>query len=1163
MSVTRFLEDMSARGIRIAPNGEKLSVSGPGSALTDAVKDSIRTQRAEILRFFREYEEEQYRRSVRIQRVDRREPIPASYAQQRLWLVEQTATDLSVYNMYFATEFRGDLDEAALRGAAGDLVRRHEILRTALTETPEGLLQTIDDGCTAAFGTHRADTPEEHDRLLLDVVSTRFDLATAPLIRFDLLHTAERRWTFVVTQHHVISDGWSTGLIKKELSELYAARVAGRSPRLPELSVQYADYAVWEREWLGSDLAQRQRAYWRDRLAELPPLLDLVPSRHRQAVQSYRGSALTFRYRRELLDRVRGLCGATGTTLYSTFMAAYSLLLSRMTRQSDIAVGSPLANRPYPALERTLGLFFNTITVRTRVDESSTVRDYLAQTRSSAFDAFAHQDLPFDQVVQATAPERSSSHSPIFQTIFILQTYPGEQFTLPGVHAEAAPTPYYSAQYDLMFKLREDSRTAGLQGLLVYNDTLFDEADAQRFADCFVRLVERMCEDPDARLADLPLIDPDSSRRIDQWNASTSRPVEAGRVEEELLDRLREDPEQAAVTFRGTVLSRGELARRAESVAAGLRSVGLRPGGRVGVLVPRSPELIAVLLGILRAGLVYVPLDGAAPDGRTTSMLDSADCVALVTGEVYEGRCPSFAGVRLSAADLLRHPGTAGSPGEAAADAAYVIFTSGSTGRPKGVEVSHANVLNLFTALDAVASPPDPAVWLAVTQVTFDIAVVELLWTVARGVPVVLSETSETLRHTTSDPRGLQAPATIPELIRREGATAMQATPTLLRGVLRLPGAEEALAGLRLLMVGGEPLDLTLARQLKNLGIPRVLNMYGPTETTVWSTCWEVPREPDRILVGRPLANTAAHVVDATLGPVPIGMFGELVLAGAGVARGYVGSPGLTAERFPALPALCAPSLSADGRVYRTGDIARWLPSGEIELVGRVDNQVKVGGYRIELEEVEQALNSLAGIAESAVAVQRERERGLLVAHYVPAPGAVIDEAYLRAGLADLLPDQMVPAAFAPCAALPTTSSGKTDRNALPHIRVDTREQTAKEPANDLEARLLAVWRAVLGDDGIGPADDFFQSGGTSILVAQLLTEVRDRVHEDARIVDLFRYPSVRAYAAHVSGVSPAEDPRRGRAPATDARRAARQRRGQQVSRKKQLRADAFRPVTD
>ncbi|MDX3226207.1 amino acid adenylation domain-containing protein [Streptomyces sp. ME19-01-6] len=1158
MSVTRFLEDLSARGIRIAPNGEKLSVSGPDGALTDTVKDSIRTHRAEILRFFREYEEEQYRRGVRIERVDRREPIPASYAQQRLWLVEQTATDLSVYNMYFATELRGDLDEAALRGAAGDLVRRHEILRTALTETPQGLLQTIDDDCAAVFGTHRADTPEEHDRLLLDVVSTRFDLAKAPLIRFDLLRTAERRWTFVVTQHHVVSDGWSTGLIKKELSELYAARVAGRSPRLPELTVQYADYAVWEREWLGSDLAQRQRAYWRDRLAELPPLLDLVPSRQRQAVQSYRGSAVTFRYPPAFLDRARGLCGETGTTLYSTFMAAYSLLLSRMTRQSDIAVGSPLANRPYPALERTLGLFFNTITVRTRVDESSTVRDYLAQARSGAFDAFAHQDLPFDQVVQATAPERSSSHSPIFQTIFILQTYPGERFTLPGVHAEAAPTPFYSAQYDLMFKLREDSRDGGLQGLLIYNDTLFDEADARRFADCFVHLVERMCEAPDARLADLPLIDPDSSRLIDRWNAATSRPVPARRVEEEVLGRLREDPERAAVTFRGTVVSRGELARGAESVAAGLRSAGLSPGSRVGVLVPRSPELIAVLLGILRAGLVYVPLDGAAPDGRTTSMLDSADCVALVAGEVYEGRCPSYAGVRLKAADLLRHPGAAGSPRGAADDAAYVIFTSGSTGRPKGVEVSHANVMNLFTALDEVASPPDPAVWLAVTQVTFDIAVVELLWTVARGVPVVLAETSETLRHTGSDPWGLQAPATIPELIRSEGATAMQATPTLLRGVLRLPGAESALGGLRLLMVGGEPLDLTLARQLKDLGIPRVLNMYGPTETTVWSTCWEVPREPDGILVGRPLANTAAHVVDATLGPVPIGMFGELVLAGGGVARGYVGSPALTAERFPTLP-----SLRADGRVYRTGDIARWLPSGEIELVGRVDNQVKVGGYRIELEEVEQALNSLAGVADSAVTVQREREHALLVAHYVPAPGAVIDEAYLRAGLADLLPDQMVPAAYAACAALPTTSSGKTDRNALPHIPVDTREQTAQEPANDLETRLLAVWRAVLGDDGIGPADDFFRSGGTSILVAQLLTEVRERVHEDARIVDLFRYPSVRAYAAHISGTSPGEDPRRGRAPAADARRAARQRRGQQVSRKKQLRAEAFRPVTD
>ncbi|MEV0174180.1 amino acid adenylation domain-containing protein [Streptomyces sp. NPDC050803] len=1148
MNVTRFLDDLAARGIQVTPADGRLAVSAPEGVLTDGVKDAIRGRREEILEFFREYEEEQYRRGVRIERVDRRAPIPASYAQHRLWLVEQTATELPVYNMYFASDLEGDLDEDALRGAAEDLVRRHEILRTALTETPDGLYQTVHDDCPAVFSVRRTDTPGARDEALFDAVATRFDLATAPLIRFDLLRTGARRWTFVVTQHHVVSDGWSTGLIKKELSELYAARRAGRRPRLPELSVQYADYAVWERQWLGSDLARRQRDYWRSTLADLPPLLELVPSRQREAVQSYRGSAHTFRYDAAFLARARELCAETGTTLYGAFMAAYSLLLSRMTRQDDIAVGSPLANRPYAALEFTLGLFFNSITVRSRIDETRTVREHLARTRRTAFDAFAHQDLPFDQVVQAVAPERSSSHSPVFQTIFILQTYPGEEFTLPGVRATAADTPFYSAQYDLMFKLREDGD--GLKGLLLHSDTLFDEDDARRFTGWFRHLVEQMCAHPDAPLNTLRLTDPDSERLIAGWNAATARPVPAGRAEETVLRRLRERGDAPAVTFRGRSVSGAELARRAESVAAGLHAAGLRPGARVAVLVPRSPELVAVLLGVLRAGCAYVPLDGTAPDARLAAMLDSADCTALVTAAPYTGRCPDFPGRHLDAAALLTAPGTAGLPEPDPGAAAYVIFTSGSTGQPKGVEVTHGNLNNLFIALDEAVALPDPAVWLAVTGVTFDIAVVELLWTLARGVPVVLAETAESLRQDTTD--GAE-PATVPELVVREGATALQATPTLLRGVLALPGAEEALARLDVLMVGGEPLDRTLAARLKGLGIPRVLNMYGPTETTVWSTYWEVPADADQILVGRPLANTAAHIVDAGLNPVPVGMYGELVLAGAGVARGYAGRPELTAERFPHLPAV-----HPGGPVYRTGDIARLLPGGDIELVGRVDNQVKVNGYRIELEEIEHALNSLDSVAQAAVCVQRDGERAVLVAHFVPHPGAEPDEATLRAGLAGLLPDQMLPAAYVSRTTLPTTTSGKTDRKALPPVRLTAaRDHTAPEPRNDLERRLLDVWRSVLRDENVGPADDFFQSGGSSILVARLLTEVRAHVREDARIVDLFRYPTVRAYASHLSGTDRSGTANAGRTAAPAARREAQLRRRQQVLRKQQRRAAA------
>ncbi|MGZ0199398.1 amino acid adenylation domain-containing protein [Streptomyces sp. RM1] len=1149
MNVIGFLEDLSAHGIRIGLKGDKLAVSAPKDVLTPELADRIRRHREDVLRFLREHEQEEMRRGVRMRRVDRTAPIPASYAQHRLWLVEQTGTDLPVYNMYFVSELHGDVDVEALSTAVEDVVRRHEVLRTSLVETESGLWQRIHDDCPVTLTTHEATGPGEADELIFSLVTTRFDLSRAPLIRFDLVRTSDRRWSFVVVQHHVISDGWSANLLKREISELYAAHRQGRPANLPELPVQYADYAVWERGWLGSELANAQREFWRDRLAGLPPALELVPARRRDAVQSYRGEGFDFHYGAETLARVRELCEQTGVTLYSALMAAYSFLVSRMTGQDDVAVGSPLANRPYPVLENTFGLFFNSITIRSRLDASLTVREFLTRTRQTTFEAFAHQDLPFDQVVQAVAPERSLSHAPVFQTIFILQSYPAVELDLAGVETRTVVPPIYSAQYDVMFKLRAVDE--GLAGVMIYNRTLLDESDARRFTGWFEDVLRLFAESPDTPLGDLALASREGPGEAVASAVGPEAPLPEETVEALIRHRLALAPDAPALTFRGETVSRGELARRAAAVAGSLRAAGLRPGQRVGLLLPRTPDLVAVLLGVLRAGLVYVPLSGAWPDRRTEGILESAGCAAVVLGAPYEDRVPGFAGLRLAAADLPAAAGPLPDDTDAAVSGdglAYVIFTSGSTGRPKGVEVSHANLRNLVTALDErVAAGPD-TVWLSVTDVTFDIAAVELLWTLARGIPVVLSETAETLRHLPVTAGGRE-PAGVPELVLREGVTALQATPTFLRELLRLRDSERALGALGLLLVGGEPLDATLAARLKELGVRRVLNMYGPTETTVWSTCWEVPERPERILVGRPLANTTAYVVDAALRPVPVGMFGELLLGGAGVTRGYAGQPGMTEERFVTLP-----GLFADGPLYRTGDLARLLPGGDIELAGRLDHQVKVNGYRIELEEVEHALNSLDTVAASAVTVQRRGHRDVLVAHYVPPAGrAPVPEAALRDALAALLPDQMVPSSFVALDALPTTPGGKTDRRALPPVVFDE-PGPAAVAATELEQRLLTVWRRVLRDDGIGPDDDFFHAGGTSLLMARLLQEVRAQVRPDARIVDLFRYPTVRGYAAHLDGsadTSPRQTPDGG-----DARRAAQARRRQQVARKRRERSE-------
>ncbi|GGS65680.1 non-ribosomal peptide synthetase [Streptomyces badius] len=1106
-TTTEILRTLADLGVRLEARDGRLSVTGPREALTDELKQTLRTHRDSVLRFLREQQRDDAERTLPLVPADRSGRIPASRAQHQMWLSEQLTAGLPVYNMYFGVELRGDLDVAALRWAVGELTTRHEILRTALTHTDGELVQTVDPDCPVPFHRHVC-APDEADALVRSLVGHAFDLSRAPLSRFDLISTGPRRWILLVVQHHAVSDGWSTGILKRELAELYRARIAGRHPELPELSLQYADFADWEEQWLSGPAAERQREFWRGALADPPPALDLMPGRGGATASGHRGSALEFRYDKELLDRVDALCTETGTTHYTVLLSAYSLLLARLSRTDDVVVGSPLANRPHAELERALGLFFTLVPVRTRIDERLTTRDLLASTRHEAHAAFAHGQLPFDQVVQAAGARREGDRTPVFQTVFLFQTFPDTEFELPGVRVTPVDVPTYSTQYDVMFRLsRHDD---GLRGLLTYSDRQFDEGEARRFVAAYRALLDGMCRTPDRPLSELGSLDPESAGLLARWNTATARPVPERPVHEDILARLAEEPQRRALTFRGTPLTRGDLARHAASVAAGVRRAGLRPGARVGILAPRTPELVAVMLGVMSAGLVYVPLDGAAPAGRLRTMVETAGCAALVVDDVYGETCSGFGLPCLSPAELLRTP--AGDPVHGArATSAYVIFTSGSTGVPKGVEVTHANLANLFTALDAVVRPDDDAVWLSVTAVTFDIAVLELLWTLARGIPVVLSENTETLRHATTGTDRAE-PMTVPDLILASGATALQATPTLLRGVLALPRAAEALGSLRILLVGGEPLDLTLARELKALGIPRVVNMYGPTETTVWSSAWELPHNPWRVLVGRPLANTSLYVTDAQLNPLPVGMYGELVIGGAGVARGYVGRPDLTSERFPLRPAL-----HPDGPVYRTGDLARLLPDGTVELSGRLDNQIKLRGHRIELEDIEQAVNSVPGVAQCAVVLQGEEPQRVLVAHYVPRSGAVLDETTLRSAVARLLPTAMMPSLFAPITRLPTTTSGKVDRRALPVVRLNRPDAVPAQPEHELEERLLEIWRRVLGVDGLRVTDDFFQSGGSSLLVVRLLSEVRAHVHPEAGVVELFEHPSVRAYAAHLA----------------------------------------------
>ncbi|MEU7428735.1 amino acid adenylation domain-containing protein [Streptomyces sp. NPDC040750] len=1111
--LTDLLADLTERGVQLRNDGGHLGVRAPRHVLTDRDRELLRKHRTELLALLGD-------------------EYPATAAQHRMWLAEQLDPDVPVHNLYFAVRLTGHLDADRLRAAVADLVRRHQTLRTTFHPTPGGLVQRVAAAAEVPFETESV-LEQELDRQVLAETARPFALDTAPLIRLLLLTLGPDRAVLVVTVHHIAADGWSMAVIRRELTELYAAHRQGRAAELPEQPWSYLRYADQERRWLASPAAERQRTYWRDRLAGLPRPADLVPGRLRPTTATYAGGSVDFTHGLEVLEPLRAACTQAGVTLYTGLLAALGIVLARMSRSDDLAVGTPVSHRPDPALEGTVGLFVNTLALRLRPSADLTVREYVRQVRSTLYQSMDHQQLPFDQVVDAVDPAggHGAARPSPFRAALAMQNYRHETLALDGLSTEAYPVPIYSSQLDFTLNLQEGSDH--LEGQFVYNLAALSAQDAESLQRWYATVLRKLPEALDARIDTLSLTDADDDRVLAAVNDTLVPYRHDTTVHRLIAERLGESPDLPAVTFRGRTLTRAELDLRSRAVAAALTAAQLPPGSRIAVLVPRSTDLPAVLLGVLRAGMSYVPLDGAMPEQRMVGILADAECAALISAGPIEHALPGFEGARLHLTELAQaDPGVADHAG-APSDPAYTIFTSGSTGRPKGVSVTHRNVLNLFAALDQVLPLPGTPRWLAVTNVTFDISVLELLWTLARGIPVVLAENLETLRA-----QDTLAGQTVIELLLAGVANAMQATPTLLRNLLAAPEGERALGRLDLLLVGGEALAPELARRLTAAGTRHVVNMYGPTETTVWSTYWPVPAEPESVRVGTPLANTRVHVLDHTGQPAPTSMFGELVIAGDGVAEGYFNRPELTAEKFPGLPAL-------DGgrKVYRTGDLARILPDGQLELLGRTDNQVKVNGHRIELEEIEHVLNADPAVRAAVVTVRQTASRSYLAAHCVPA-GVSFDPRAITERLRQVLPPDLVPAVLVRLNELPTTLSGKVDRPAAAMLPAEpSARPSGTAPEGPLEGDLLALWRRVLGQHSIGVEDDFFDAGGNSILVTRLLSELHGSVAPQARISDLFTHRTVRAYARHLAADAAAEtrgdDARqRSRARAAQARQA-------------------------
>ncbi len=1024
---------------------------------------------------------------------------PLSYAQQRLWFLDQLQPESSAYNIALTLELSGQLNIATLECCFQELARRHEGLRTAIVMRDGRPMQLI-----ASSGQiplllldisllNEEAREQELDRLAQQEAQRPFDLTQGSLMRTTLIRLEEERHVLLLTMHHIITDAWSMGVLLRELAALYRARVQGTIANLPVSSIQYADYALWQRQWLegwqedngqggseGTSPLEQQLVYWQQQLAGAPALLELPIDHPRPQVQTFRGAHYVFPISPPLLAGLRQLSRQEGTTSFMTLLAAFVAVLARYSGQEDIVVGTPIANRMRAEVEGVLGFFVNTLALRLDLSGNLSIRELLKQVREVALEAYAHQDLPFERLVDALHPQRDLSYTPLFQVIFALQNVTTAVLDLPELTVVSLPVESGIARFDLTLTVQESQQE--MLGILEYNLDMFEPATIQRLAGHFQTLLQAMVARPAQRLADLPLLTgAERQQLLVEWNATQSSYPQDQCLSALFEKQVEYAPEAIALVCGEHQLTYGELNARATRLAQYLHQLGVRSETLVGVALERSLELVIGLLAIIKAGGAYVPLDLSYPAERLAFMLADANITLLLTQEHLQSRFSTHETLRLLCLDrdwpIIAQQLPERPLRETSADSlGYVIYTSGSTGQPKGVAVQQRSIVRLVCGTDYVPLDARQTL-LQLAPISFDAATFELWGALLQGGRCVLVR---------ADMPGVQQ---LGELLKQEAISILWLTASLFNVVV--DEAPEILTGLRHLLVGGEALSVSHVRRgLEALPGVRLINGYGPTENTTFSCCYPIerplPTSMRSIPIGRPIANSQAYVLDRRGEPVPVGVTGELYLGGAGLARGYLGRPDLTAERFVPHPFSSEPG----ARLYRTGDRVRSRVDGTLEFLGRDDQQVKLRGFRIELEEIETILLQHPAIQE-AVALLHEESPGekRLVAYIVTQQQIPVVISDLRHYVQDRLPDYMVPAAFVLLEALPLTPNGKLDRRALPTPQRSRPAQDSVEmaPRTPEEELLVAIWTQLLGIEQVGIHDNFFELGGDSILSIQVV----------------------------------------------------------------------------
>jgi amino acid adenylation domain-containing protein len=1050
-----------------------------------------------------------------IPRREDRRAASLSHAQERIWLLDQLMPGVSAYNVPRGLRLHGPLNVAALQRALDALVARHEVLRSVYQVVNGEPRQIVQEPGSVPFRTvdltswPQAEREGEGLRLLTQELRRPFNLARDSMLRAVLVQLAPADHLLLLVTHHIASDGGSRGVLLHELAALYHAFATGQPAPLSDLPLQYGDFAAWQRRVLQDGAIAKSLTYWKERLAGAPPVLELPADHPRPAVATFQGANAFASLPQPLMEELKALGRQEGVTLFMVLLAAFNALLYRYTGQSDLVVGVPVSGRSRPELQGLIGCFINTLVLRTDLSGNPTFRELLQRARSRALDAYDHQDVPVEKLVEELQAGRDLSRAPLAQVLFVFEGSAGALPSIPGLGVSPLDLDAGGAKLDFAFNVIETPERVKVQAQ--YSTDLFEEATVCRFLAHWQTLLEGIVADPGCRLAQLPILTPaEREQLLVGWNATAADFPRERCVHHLVEAQAARTPHAVAVACEDRQLTYAELNAQANRLAHALRRRGIGPEALVGIYVERSLEMVVGLLGVLKAGGAYLPLDPSFPSERLAFMLTDTEAPMILTQHRLLPQLPPHRAQVLCLDEpgkVLESQGDANLSGGAAPEhLAYVIYTSGSTGKPKGVQIPHAAVVNFLTSMAREPGLTAQDRLLAVTSLSFDIAGLELFLplTVGACVDVVSREVA-------GDGARLR------RRLEETRPTVMQATPATWRMLLDAGWT----GGLAKILCGGEALSSELANRLMATGA-ELWNMYGPTETTIWSLVSRVEPGVDVVSLGRPIANTTVYVLDAHMQPVPVGVPGELYLGGTGLARGYLRRPELTAERFIRHPFDAQP----EARLYRTGDLVRYPPDGTLQFLGRIDHQVKVHGFRIELGDIEAVLVQHAAVKETVV-VAREDSPGdkRLVAYLVPTGLETPAASELRRFLREQLPEYMVPSAFVTLTALPLTPNGKVNRLALP-----APEQTRPEleeafvaPRTPAEETIAAIWAELLRVSTVGVRDNFFGLGGNSLLATRVMARLRDAFQVELPLRSLFEAPTVEGLTLAVTAARAAQ----------------------------------------